>query len=314
MKTLSSRLSISARQLYSTSTLVPKAAPPPPNPNKRDLKDLTTSDLCLYWDTKPPTAEQLGFANKVFTPSRHSPLKLWSAAKFRTTPKSSLEPEVAFLGRSNVGKSSLLNAIMGQEICWTSSKPGRTREMNAFGIGGTKGGEHKVVLLDMPGYGKASRSEWGSEIMKYLKGRKQLRRAFILIDSEHGIKPNDAYILGLFRRYAIPHQIVLSKVDKVLGKKQKQVKTGVSTVGLQRLQEMLHSLREAVQPDIRVSEGPGALGELITCSADIKIGPGRVLGVDAVRWAILSAAGIDGSLEGGTLAPKKISAASTALA
>lgn len=144
------------------------------NPNsKRELKDLTPSDLCYYWDTRPPKDEQLAFADKVFTPSRHSPLKLWSAAKFRTTPFASVEPEVAFLGRSNVGKSSLLNAIMGQEICWTSSKPGRTREMNAFGIGGTKGGESKVVLLDMPGYGKASRSEWGAEIMKYLQGRKQ---------------------------------------------------------------------------------------------------------------------------------------------
>ena len=145
-----------------------------PNPNaKRELKDLTPSDLCYYWDTQPPDAEQLAFADKVFTPSRHSPIKLWSAAKFRTTPLSSVEPEVAFLGRSNVGKSSLLNAIMGQEVCWTSSKPGRTREMNAFGIGGTKGGESKVVLLDMPGYGKASRAEWGEEIMKYLQGRKQ---------------------------------------------------------------------------------------------------------------------------------------------
>jgi GTP-binding protein len=145
-----------------------------PNPNaKRDLKDLTPSDLCYYWDTQPPSAEQLAFADDIFEPSKHSPIKLWSAAKFRTTPLDSLEPEVAFLGRSNVGKSSLLNAIMGQEVCWTSSKPGRTREMNAFGIGGTKGGESKVVLLDMPGYGKASRAEWGAEIMKYLQGRKQ---------------------------------------------------------------------------------------------------------------------------------------------
>lgn len=146
---------------------------PPPSSNKRELKDLTPSDLCYYWDTRPPTAAQLAFADKVFVPSRHSPIKLWSASKFRTTPLSSLEPEVAFLGRSNVGKSSLLNAVMGQVICWTSSKPGRTREMNAFGIGGTKGGESKVVLLDMPGYGKASRAEWGTEIMKYLQGRKQ---------------------------------------------------------------------------------------------------------------------------------------------
>lgn len=67
---------------------------------------------------------------------------------------------------------------------------------------------------------------------------------------------------------------------------------------------MLEDLRPVVQPDPRVSEGPGALGELITCGAETPIGPGRVLGVNAVRWAILAAAGIDGSLEGGNLAPK----------
>lgn len=100
-------------------------------------------------------------------------MKLWSASKFRTIPLVSSRPEVAFLGRSNIGKSSLLNAVLGDEVCWTSSKPGRTREMNAFGIGGTKGGQSKIVLLDMPGYGKASREEWGTEILKYLKGRKQ---------------------------------------------------------------------------------------------------------------------------------------------
>ncbi|KAJ5976266.1 GTP-binding protein EngB, partial [Penicillium waksmanii] len=242
---------------------------------------LTPSDLCYYWDTKAPNADQLAFADKIFIPSRHSPIKLWSASKFRTTPLSSIEPEVAFLGRSNVGKSSLLNAIMGQEICWTSSKPGRTREMNAFGIGGTKGGESKVVLLDMPGYGKASRAEWGMEIMKYLQGRKQLRRAFILIDSEHGIKQKDADILGLTK---------------------KQAKTGVSDVGIQRLQGMLKDMKPVIQPDPYTSGGPGALGEILTCSADVSVGPGQALGVNAIRWSILSAAGIDGSLEGGRLA------------
>jgi GTP-binding protein len=148
-------------------------APSNPNAPKLQLRDLTPSDLSYYWDTRIPNESQLAYADKFFTPSRHSPVKIWSASKFRTTPLSSLEPEVAFLGRSNVGKSSLLNAIMGKEMCWTSSKPGRTREMNAFGIGGTKGGESKIVLLDMPGYGKGSRTEWGVEILKYLQGRRQ---------------------------------------------------------------------------------------------------------------------------------------------
>lgn len=78
---------------------------------------------------------------------------------------------------------------------------------------------------------------------------------------------------------------------------------GASAAGVQRLQGLLHGLRPVVQPDPRVSEGPGALGELLTCSAEVSVAPGRVLGVNALRWAILSAAGIDGSLEGGRLAP-----------
>ena len=84
-------------------------------------------------------------------------------------------PEVAFLGRSNVGKSSLLNAILGKTICHTSKHPGRTRSMNLYSVGGAdhKGHPKKLVVLDMPGYGKASRADWGEEIMKYLVKRKQ---------------------------------------------------------------------------------------------------------------------------------------------
>ncbi|KAL4994985.1 P-loop containing nucleoside triphosphate hydrolase protein [Aspergillus recurvatus] len=263
------------------------------------LRDLRPNHISYYWDTPIPTEPQLAYADKLFAPSRHSPIKLWSAAKFRTTPLSSIEPEVAFLGRSNVGKSSLLNAIMGKEMCWTSSKPGRTREMNAFGIGGTKGGESKIVLLDMPGYGKASRTEWGTEIMKYLQGRKQLRRAFLLIDSEHGIKPTDAAILSLFRKYAIPHQIILSKIDKLLVKKKPKPTSVPSAAKLAALRATLEKLRPVVQPDPSIAriEGPGALGELLTCSADTPIGEGQFLGVSAVRWAIVSAAGLDGTVE-----------------
>ncbi|KAI9040146.1 translation initiation/elongation factor MRX8 [Aspergillus affinis] len=291
--------SVPLRRTLSTTTPPPPQQPsqsPPSNPNKKRLHELTPTDISYYWDTTIPTPPQLTYADKIFTPTRHGPIKLWSASKFRTTPLSSVEPEVAFLGRSNAGKSSLLNAVMGKEICWTSSKPGRTREMNAFGIGGTKGGESKVVLLDMPGYGRASRAEWGVEIMKYLQGRKQLRRAFLLIDSDHGIKKTDKDILMLFRRYAIPHQIVLSKVDKVLAKKKSQVKSGVSTASVASLQKMLQGLRPVVQPVVQV-EGPGALGEILTCSAETTMGPGQALGVSALRWAILSAAGLDGKVE-----------------
>ncbi|KAE8321832.1 P-loop containing nucleoside triphosphate hydrolase protein [Aspergillus sergii] len=268
----------------------------PSNPNKVPLHDLTPADISYYWDTRVPNETDLTYADKFFAPSRHSPIKIWSASKFRTTPMSSVEPEVAFLGRSNVGKSSLLNAIMGKEICWTSSKPGRTREMNAFGIGGTKGGESKIVLLDMPGYGKASRTEWGIEIMKYLQGRRQLRRAFLLIDSLHGLKKTDEDILMLFRKYAIPHQVIMSKVDKILAKKKSQVKSGASAAKVATLQTLLQSYRPILQPDGRL-EGPGALGEILTCSAETPISPGKSLGISAIRWAILSAAGFDGNMK-----------------
>lgn len=132
--------------------------------------------LAYYWDTAPPTATQLRRAEKFFGAA--SPKLLFSATKFRTVRNGSI-PEVAFLGRSNVGKSSLLNALMGQRLCYKSSKPGRTRSLNFFAVGGEDGhgSPGKVAVLDMPGYGKGSREEWGPEIMKYLVGRKQYAMA-----------------------------------------------------------------------------------------------------------------------------------------
>lgn len=143
--------------------------------NRIPLEDLRSVDLGAYWDTQPPMRSDLQAARRLFAPSDHSPVKLFSAAHFRSMPQDSKEPEVAFLGRSNVGKSSLINAILGKDICYSSKTPGRTKIMNAFGIGGTKGGESKIVLLDMPGYGRASNTMQGMEIMKYLQNRKQLR-------------------------------------------------------------------------------------------------------------------------------------------
>ena len=125
-----------------------------------------------YWDTAPPTPAQLQRSEKFF---RAAPPKLiFSATNFRTIEILRI-PEVAFLGRSNVGKSSLLNALMGKKICHTSSKPGRTKSMNFFAVGGEDGHGNpgRLAVLDMPGYGKGSREEWGTEIMKYLVGRKQ---------------------------------------------------------------------------------------------------------------------------------------------
>jgi len=124
--------------------------------------------------------------------------------------------EVAFAGRSNVGKSSLLNALTGRkDIARTSNTPGRTRELNYFEVA-----EGQVALVDMPGYGYARAEKrlvksWQSIIMGYLQGRPNLRRVFVLIDSRHGIKANDLETLDQLDEAAVNYQIVLTKSDKL---------------------------------------------------------------------------------------------------
>lgn len=124
-------------------------------------------------------------------------------------------PEVAFAGRSNVGKSSLLNALVGRKaLARTSNTPGRTRELNFFQLGDT------MRLVDLPGYGyaRASRSEvdrWTGLTLDYLKGRAPLRRVCVLIDARHGLKPVDEETMATLDVAAVPYQIVLTKADKV---------------------------------------------------------------------------------------------------
>jgi GTP-binding protein len=124
----------------------------------------------------------------------------------------------------------------------------------------------------------------------------RLRRAFLLVDSAHGLKPLDNDILSLFRTNAIPHQIILSKVDKLLVKDKKAAKSGISASNIAKLQKTLQDLGPAVQPDGRL-EGPGSLGEILTCSAELSFDRRRLLGVNAIRWAVLAATGFDGTLE-----------------
>jgi GTP-binding protein len=125
-------------------------------------------------------------------------------------------PEIAFAGRSNVGKSSLINALTGRKrLARVSVTPGRTREINYF----TLGKEEALYLVDMPGYGyaRASKSDvkgWTKLVRDYLRGRRELKRLFLLIDSRHGIKPNDEEIMALLDEAAISYQLVLTKADK----------------------------------------------------------------------------------------------------
>jgi GTP-binding protein len=125
-------------------------------------------------------------------------------------------PEVAFAGRSNVGKSSLINALTGQKsLARVSVTPGRTRELNFF----TLGKDEAFYLVDMPGYGyaRASKAEvkgWTRLIQDYLKGRRELKRVFLLIDARHGLKESDREIMTLMDEAAVSYQGVLTKADK----------------------------------------------------------------------------------------------------
>lgn len=124
-------------------------------------------------------------------------------------------PEIAFAGRSNVGKSSLLNALTGRKaLARTSNTPGRTRELNFFDLGG------RLRLVDLPGYGYARASkdavdQWTGLTLDYLKGRAGLRRVCVLVDSRHGLKPVDATTMDTLDVAAVPYQVVLTKTDKV---------------------------------------------------------------------------------------------------
>jgi GTP-binding protein len=164
-------------------------------------------------------------------------------------------PEVAFAGRSNVGKSSLLNALLSQgQLARTSNTPGRTREINYFRLGDA------LHIVDMPGYGyarapKAMVAGWQRLVYDYLRGRSQLERVFLLIDSRHGIKPNDTEAMKLMDKSAVSYQLVLTKVDKLKS---------------QELEKVTALTLDAI------AKHPAAFPEVIATSAEKKTGMDRL--------------------------------------
>jgi GTP-binding protein len=157
------------------------------------------------------TAEELEAARVLFA---HEATFMMGAVEIAGLPPADL-PEVAFAGRSNVGKSTLINAVTGRlHLARASNSPGRTREVNFFVA------DEKLRLVDLPGYGFARASRGDVKKFQnlgrdYLRGRPNLKRAYLLIDARHGLKDVDTEALDAFDLAAVSYQIVLTKADKL---------------------------------------------------------------------------------------------------
>lgn len=182
------------------------------------------------------------------------------AASINQIPKNYSFPEIAFIGRSNVGKSSLINAVVQKDIARVSKSPGRTQQINFFSI------SSKIFLADLPGYGYASVSKsikksWNHLIFDYLKGRVNLKRAFLLIDSRHGLKENDLQVMKILDESAVVYQIILTKVDKE--KDFKIISTKIAEILKNHAAAFQEVLSSSSEKNIGISEIRKAIESLI---------------------------------------------------
>lgn len=162
-------------------------------------------------------------------------------------------PEIAFCGRSNVGKSSLLNALTGRKsLARTSVTPGRTQELNYFEVGQPT----LFRLVDMPGYGFAKAppkvvEQWRRLVRDYLRGRVVLKRTLLLVDSRHGVKPVDAEMMQMLDEAAVGYRVVLTKADKIKAEELAEVVEATKAVARKHI---------AAHPEVSVTSSEKGLG------------------------------------------------------
>ena len=191
---------------------------------------------------------------------------LLSAPQLKFLPDPSV-PEIAFCGRSNVGKSSLLNALTGRKaIARASVTPGRTQELNFFEVGNKTGEPPLFRLVDMPGYGFAKApvkvvEKWKGLVKSYLRGRQVLARNLVLVDSRHGLKDVDRDMMKMLDEAAVGYRIVLTKTDKIKA-------------------SALDSVAGAVAEEAR--KHPAAFPQLHLTSSE------KGMGIDALRAALVA--------------------------
>jgi GTP-binding protein len=171
-------------------------------------------------------------------------------------------PEVAFAGRSNVGKSSLLNALTGRRaLARISTRPGRTQQLNFFDLGG------RLTLVDMPGYGYAEaakrvKRDWQGLMFEYLRGRPTLRRVLLLFDARIEVKPADIAVMELLDRAAVTYQLVLTKTDDVTQSALARKQAEVAALARKHPAALMTALATSSETGIGIAELRAALAEL----------------------------------------------------